>query len=426
MRSRATAWGCLGFGALSLACAVPCLAAGAWLTESGGADTAMAGAGRSALSLDAASQVANPAALALLPRSTVTAAAMPLVLDTGFRGSAATPGTAGDRSGLQSLGGLYGAHVDGGLVYGLSAYSYFGLGFELGDQWVGRRAMDRAALVTFNVAPAVGFRVSDRLSVGASVAAQWAHYDYALAAASDAAWFGPPAGLPDGRVEIEGSSWEPGGQLGLLYSASEQLRVGLDWTAPVHHSFGTNLDTQDLHPVLEGLLPAESDVELRATVPQQLAFGLAHGTREGRVVSFGLTWQDWSAMGDATVRLPGMVSDVFPGGLRDTWGASLGFRQPVGHDWVLSAGLAYESDPALTEGVPVYFPVTEQWRIAAGAERRISEDCRLRVALSVMDEGSVKLMPMSPPLPLPGIPQLTGSYTGSRVALLAVAVDYDL
>mgnify|MGYP003406502873 FL=1 len=45
----------------------PCRAAGAWLTEAGGTDMGMAGAGRAAMSQDAAALAANPAAIGGLP-----------------------------------------------------------------------------------------------------------------------------------------------------------------------------------------------------------------------------------------------------------------------------------------------------------------------------------------------------------------------
>src|SRR5262245_35795067 len=119
--------GCAPTLAVLLLCDAPAFAAGGWFSENGGADTGMAGAGRAALALDAASQVANPAALAMLPRSSITIAALPLSVDTGFDGRGATSDTASDRSGMQYTGGLYGALEAGRFSYGLAAYSYLGL-----------------------------------------------------------------------------------------------------------------------------------------------------------------------------------------------------------------------------------------------------------------------------------------------------------
>jgi len=425
-RPGATRWLCTGLAPLLLAGSVPALGAGAWLTESGGADTGMAGAGRAALVLDAASQVANPASLARLPRSSVTVAVMPASVDTQFNGSAATAGAAGDLSGAPALGGLYAAQVDERIAFGVAAYSYFGLGFEMGDAWAGSRALDQVSFLTFNIAPAAALRLNDRLSAGAALDLQWARYDFALDVAGDAPWYGPPSGLDDGHIELDDSSLALGGQLGLLYHASERSQIGLSWTAPVRHSFGANVHARGLHPTLQAMLPPDDSLALRTTVPQQLALGVAREMPGGGVVSLGLDWQDWSAMGDTTFRMPQRESDVFPDGLRDTWGASIGVRQPVNERWTLSAGLGYESDPVPTAGVPVYFPVSEQWRVAAGAERSLGNDARLRLMLSLMAEGSAQVLDTPPPLPLPGIPSLSGSWKDSRAVLLGLALDFDL
>ena len=56
------AWFTLG----SMLVANPCWAAGPWITDTGGADMGMAGAGRASLALDAASLAVNPAALGKL------------------------------------------------------------------------------------------------------------------------------------------------------------------------------------------------------------------------------------------------------------------------------------------------------------------------------------------------------------------------
>src|SRR5262249_23682141 len=153
--------------------------------------------------------------------------------DTTFNGEGATPDTAQDRSGTQLTGGLFGAHVAGRLAYGLAAYGYMGLGFDFGDDWSGRRALERSSLLSFNIATALPDRVSAELTLGGSIAGQWSGYDFALSTASDAALLGPPAGLPDGRLSIDGDSWQPGGQLGLMYRPRADLSLGLAWTAPV-------------------------------------------------------------------------------------------------------------------------------------------------------------------------------------------------
>ena len=412
----------VGFALIGLA--TPCLGAGPWLAEAGGSDMGMAGAGRAAISLDAAALAANPAAMGGLAGSTVTAAVMPLELDFEFQGSAVTPAAASNREGVAVIPALFAVRRAGRMTYGIGAYSYFGLAFDAGNEWAGRRVIEQAGIATFNVAPAVAWQATDRLAVGAAVAAQWIEPTARLAVANDATFYGPPTGLPDGQLELSGQSWGTGGQLGLTYTLAPGATIGLAWTAPVDHTIAFDIAARDLHPILATLLPPDGAAKLDLTLPQQALLGLAYPAGDSTMLAVGLSWQDWSEFGAAQLRLPGTSSPMIASGLNDTWGASIGVRRRFSDHWAASAGIGYESDPATAGGVPTYFPVAEQWRIAAGAEHSCNAAWRLRVELSVVLQGTADVVQLTHPLPLPGIPPLTGAYQDTRVYLLAVAADF--
>jgi long-chain fatty acid transport protein len=407
-------------------CGAPCWGAAAWLAEDGGSTMGMAGAGRAALSLDAAALAANPAALGELPASTVTAMVMPVDLDFEFRGSDATPAQATNHEGVTVVPGIHAVRRDDRLSYGLGVYSYLGLSFDAGNDWSGRRIIEHAGLGTLNIAPALSYEVSERLALGASVAAQLARPEARLAVASDAMFYGPPSGMPDGQLRLRGDSWAAGGQLGLLYRATDAVQIGLAWQAPVDHSVPLDLQGQGLHPVLSAMLPPDGAAKLEFELPQQLLFGVSHQSRDGTVLAAGLWWQDWSSFGNMDLRLAGQATPMFPGGLRDAWGASVGVRRPLGEKWQVAAGLAYDSNPAPDAGVPAYFPTAEQWRLAAGAQRTINEQLQLRLEMSVARQGDAKVVQTTYPLPLPGIAPLAGTYTDTRVYMVAVAADFTL
>lgn len=384
---------------------------------------AMAGAGRAALALDAASLAANPAAIAELP-STATAAALLLDLEYEFRGSAGRPVRASNEQGMTAIPAAFLVGRGDSLSYGLAAYSYFGLSFDSGTDWGGRRAVERVGFATFNVGPAVAWNASDRLTLGALVAGQWASPQLAVSVSNNASFYGPPSGLPDGRLELSGDDWALAGQLGLLYEPSPGTRLGLSWTAAVDYDMPLDVDARHVHPVLGAVLPADGVARLDLTLPQQLLLGVAHEPGAGTLVAIGLSWQDWSVLGDAKQKLPGAAIPVFPQGLQDTWGISLGVRHRWREDWVLSSGIGYESSPSTDAGVPVYFPAAEQWKIAAGLEHQVNASLRLRGSVSVVLQGDATVDQTTHPLPLPGIPVLTGRYEDTRVFLLGLAADF--
>ncbi len=414
----------IGLAAILLAS--PCWGAGPWLAETGGADMGMAGAGRAAMSLDAASLAANPAALAGLSGTTMTAAAMPFRLDYEFLGSDDTPATATNHEGVSVVPALFAVHQADRLAYGIGVYSYFGLALDSGNQWAGRRVIEQAGIATLNIAPGVAWEATDRLTLGVSVAAQLMDPMARVAVANDATFYGPPVGLPDGQLELSGQSWAVGGQLGLTYALTARSKLGLAWTAPVDHTVAFDVSAQDLHPVLATLLPPDDDATIDITLPQQLLLGFAHQANDDTTLALGLSWQDWSVFGESKMKLPGYSSPLLANGLQDTWGAAIGVRRAFGNDWAASTGVSYESNPATAGGTAAYFPVAEQWRIAAGAERSVNEACRLRAELSVVLQGNAEVVQLTHPLPLPGIPPLTGTYADTRVYMLAIAADFTL
>jgi long-chain fatty acid transport protein len=410
--------------AVLIICTGRAFAAAAWLTEAGGTDMGMAGAGRGALAVDAAALAANPAAIGALAESTVTVAALPLALDLSFNGDGDTPGHASDKGGVVPLGSAFAAYRADRLTLGFGVYSYLGLSFDLGDEWVGARVIEKVGFRSMNFAPAVAWRLTDSVQAGATVAAQYADIDAAVAVSNSAAYYGPPVGLPDGRLDMSGHSWAPGGSIGVLFSPSPATRLGVAWTSAVHHSIGMDLTGHGLHPVLATMLPAPGQVAIDFTLPQQLTLSATRQVTPATTLGVTAGWQDWSAFGRAKMALPGPDATLFPDGLRDTWSAALGVRHQVGNGWGLSAGVAYDSDPSASGTVPAYFPTAEQVRVAVGADRRLSETCTLRIALSVVNQDKARVVQDSHPLPLPGIGLLTGDFEPSRVYILGVAADF--
>lgn len=411
---------------VTLLTAGPCWAAGPWIADAGGADMGLAGAGRAALALDAGSLAANPAAAGALPDASVTAAAVMLDLEYEFEGSVGVPVEATNQEGITVLPAAFAVGRAGRLSYGVGAYSYFGLSFDSGAEWGGRRVAERAGVATYNVGPTVAWTIDDRLIVGASVLAQWARPEFRLAVANDALFYGPPAGLQDGQLTLSGDDWAAAVQLGVLIQPRPGLRLGVSWTAPADHSVALDVEAQNVHPILEALLPADGAARLDFTLPQQLMLGVSRDSGHGTLVCAGLNWQDWSALGGAQQKLPGQTTPIFADGLQDTWGASIGVRQDLDGSWAASLGIDYQGSPAPDAGVPAYFPAAEQWKVAAGVEHLVADRARVRGTVSVIVQGEADVVQATHPIPLPGIPQLTGTYDDTRVYVVSLAADFRL
>jgi len=401
-----------------------CEAGGVWISESGGSDMAMAGAGSAALALDGTTLAANPAGIARLPGTVVTLAMLPASLHLEFEGSGSTPGSAHNQSGTALGGSAFAVHSGSQFSWGLGLYSYAGLGADLGDEWVGRRVIEREQIRSFNVAPAIAWRVSDRLQVGATLRAQYTDIDASIAVNNSAAFYGPPAGLPDGHLTLRGHSWSPGGDLGVAYQPRPDVQLGLAWTSAVHHTIELDVTANDLHPVLGAMLQQAGPTSLSFALPQQALMSATWQASPDTLLAGTVRWQDWSVLGQARQTSGFGTSRLFADGLRDTWGASVGVRHRLRDDFSLSAGLGYDSDPSPDGAMPGYFPVASQLRVGLGGDWQPRDDLTIRLALSVVQQGDVHVEQRGHPLPLPGVGPLTGTYPESRLYLAAIAVDY--
>ncbi len=412
-------------GSIAFLFSLRCVAAAAWLSESGGPDMAMASAGRTAIATDATTIGSNPAGMVALNGTAVSMVAMPVRMSLEFQGSGATPGSAVNEQGAMPALSAFAMRQQARWAVGVGAYGNVGLGCDFGSKWSGRRAIEDAQLRSINLVPAVAYRLTDSLDVGASIGAQYADVQAGMAVSNEAIYYGPPLDLADGQLHMKGYSWAPVENLGVVYRPGAGTRIGLAWTSSVTHSMDLEVRASGVHPLLAGMLQQQGPAELDFSLPQQLTFSAARQVSPDTLLAASIGWQQWSRFGHARLDVAGQQAPMFEDGLSDTWSAAVGLRHRLDPRWTLATGIAYDSDPAPASGtMPVYFPMAEQLRLAAGADYRFSDTLLLRVALSVISQGKVRVEQDTYPVPLPGIPNVTGTISGSRVYVLGLTADY--
>jgi long-chain fatty acid transport protein len=187
---------------------------------------------------------------------------------------------------------------------------------------------------------------------------------------------------------------------------------------------GLDVQAHGLHPVLGAMLQQSGPATLDVSFPQQVTFSAARPIGPSTLLAASAGWQQWSKFGDARLRVAGQASPMFEDGLQDTWSVAVGLRQRLTPRWTLAGGVAYDSDPSASGTMPVYFPVAEQLRVAAGADYQYSPSLLLRTSLSLVNQGDIRIAQDSYPVPLPGIPPVNGTIHGSRIYVLGFTADY--
>jgi long-chain fatty acid transport protein len=248
-------------------------AGGLYLYELGNPDVGTAAAGWAARAQDAATVFTNPAGMTRLKKSELLVGGQPVYLQAEFSpdSNTTTSGSDGDASTWLPAGGLYYVHnLMPKLKIGVSAVGYFGLGLEYENNWVGRYYVQEIKLQALGVQPAVAYRVTDWLSLGAGVVALYGVLEEKAAVNN----IGP--NQPDGKLKIEDSDLTYQVNLGVLVEPRKGTRFGLTYLSEGDLEFKDKSDFSNLGPGLEALLRAngllDAEIKVEFNMPQALMF----------------------------------------------------------------------------------------------------------------------------------------------------------
>jgi long-chain fatty acid transport protein len=330
-------------------------------------------AGGAASAEDATTIFFNPAGLTRLSGSQVIVAAHLVMPSAKFHNEGSTY-VLQPRTGVPLLGGnsadagvtravpnFYASfRVSDRLAFGLGVGAPFGLKTEYNDDWVGRYHAINSELITININPAVGYKITDKLSVGAGINAM-----YAKAKLSNAIDFGtldavgafrpfiPPGGLrltpqqSDGFAEVDGDDWAWGYNLGLLYQPIKSTRIGVSYRSRLRHTLEGDVDFSDV-PAGLAPLPVFKDGGAKAnlTLPETLSFSVFHEFNPEWMIMADVTWTNWSVFNELRIKFDNQAQpdSVTTTKWEDSYRYSLGVTYKPG-PWTFRVGLAYDETP---------------------------------------------------------------------------------
>jgi long-subunit fatty acid transport protein len=177
------------FTALSIALAVTIvLAPSVWaggisLYEIATPDVGLASAGYAARANDASTVFKNPAGMNQLNGAQLQGGLQALYGSVSFSPDANTSFRLGPDAGDNAVGWLPGGSLFVTLPLnekwsvGFGSLSYFGLAEDYGNHWVGRYYVQKSALLGMSLMPAVSFKATDWLAIGAGLNAMYGYLD---------------------------------------------------------------------------------------------------------------------------------------------------------------------------------------------------------------------------------------------------------
>jgi long-chain fatty acid transport protein len=334
-------------------------AGGLWLNEYGDLAGGRAAAGAAAGVDDAMTIAYNPASITRLQGNQLFASAGAVVGNMNFdvdyttpRNGTADGGNAGETAVYASSAYVHDFASDKWSA-GIALVPLAGAGFEFDDNWVGRYQATKVDLQVMALSPTIAYRVTDKLSVGASLQATYSNLNLHFAIPRF------NANRPDGNGSINGDDVQPGFTLGTVYELSERTRFGLSYQSELKPKFDGDLKTNPAG------LQVSTDTEL--TLAEYARFSVHQDMDERWSVEFTVGWDNWSSLGhiliDTENRSAGLAT-----GWKDTYHVAWGAQYKLDSDWTLTGGVAYDSNPVSDQNRNAQLPVDKQMRYAVGAQ----------------------------------------------------------
>ena len=357
------------------------------LYEFGTPDVGLASAGYAARAQDASTLFKNPAGMSLLPGSQFQGGMQLTYGSVAFSPDASTTtsgGSGGNAVGALPAGGMFfSQQLSDRFAVGLGTFSYFGLAEKYDDNWVGRYYIQKGVLLGMSVMPAVSFKATDWLSIGAGLNAMYGYMDTEVALRTLAAG--------DGQLKVKDETWGFGADAGILVEPVKGTRIGVSYLSPVKLDFKDTPTFSNLGRLGGALLNNPSQLNLGMTVPQSVMLSGYHELNAKWALMADVGWQNWNQFGkvDVGVDSANPVSLTKSLNYQDTWHGALGAQYHASEQWLLSAGFAYDTSAVSDANRTLSLPMGKGYRIGLGAQWQVSKAVSLGAGYEFMWAGNM-------------------------------------
>lgn len=404
--------------ALSLAVAATIASQGAYasafqLTENSAQGLGRAQGGGPAAPGDCSAVVNNPAAMSDFTTSCVAGIVSAINFSAKFHGTGAdafgqpmTGGNGGDGGDTIPVPSAYYIRpLSDRFALGLGVSVPFGFQTQYDDRWIGRYNSVKTKLQSPAITIAGSWKLSDELSIGASIFAQRTSAEIVQDVDIGALLAKPTGGavLPqeaDGQAGLKGFAWGWGAGLGVLWKPTSADRIGFNLRTQVNNTIdgtATFLVPSNLAPLLNPAFVSGPGKAAFAT-PWYANVGWWHTVNDR--FSFGVTanYTHWSSFKNLQIIYanPAQPSSTEDFSYKSTWFTSIGGDYKLDERWTLRGGLAYDQTPTRDATRDPKVPDNSRVWLSVGAGYQYSENLRFDAAFVHLFVDDAKINDISP------------------------------
>ena len=256
---------------------------------------------------------------------------------------------------------------------GLGIYEKFGLGLTMDGDWYGRYSNVEVDIMTVTVAPTISYKLSDSLSIGASLNVQG--MNVAMKQKIPGSKVSPQLTDPmfDITQEVESDiSLGLGASVGINWDATENLHLAASYTSRVKHDIDGDISYYK-HPVLNAAPVFKNTTgSAELTTPDEVILAASYDFTDKLTLGAAVTYTSWSVFDELVIEYDSLAAVGAPSvtatkNWKDTVRFAFGGSYQVNENWVLRASYTYDDSP-LNKSHPDYLvPAHDRHIFAVGA-----------------------------------------------------------
>jgi long-chain fatty acid transport protein len=276
---------------------------------------------------------------------------------------------------------------------GLGVTAPFGLANEYKDGWFGRYDALETELSVIDVAPVVGFKINDKLSIGGGINIQKA--DAKLTSAAS-------AGVTEGVSKLKGDDVSVGWNVGIQYSPWESTTFGASYRSAIGHELEGRMSAT-------GTTVADFNVAGKAALdlPDIAIVGVSHDMNEKLTLQGQLSWYGWnkfeditaitdesfSILGGAITKAPGDIVSSVKQNYQTTLALSVGAEYDYDDNWTFRGGAQYDPTPTTDLYRTSRTPDGDRVWLSAGTTYKFNDKLTLDLAATYVwiDEQNINV-----------------------------------
>ena len=353
---------CAGIAAITIG-ATPAIAGGIYLTEIGSPySLGTASSGNVTNYTVADSAWTNPAGMTRIEGTEMLAGLQVLIPTIEFESSLAEAGgndggNAGSVAAIPSF--FYVRPLNERWRFGLSFVAPFGGGFDFGEDFVGRYAVEEIVLQGVALSPSFGYQINDKVSIGFGVSITYSLMEMDVAINQSA------VGAPDGKAKLEDAT-DIGNQpfVGLQWQYSDDGMFGLVYRGEMEVDLEGDLRITNL---ALPLVP-QSTFNMAWDNPQLLEIGIRHRLSDAWTLTVNANWEDWSTFSQNVLTineaLMGPLAITTDRNWKDTYKFGIGAIRELSNGTIFAFGAAYDTSPVDDADRTIDLPSDEQIRLS--------------------------------------------------------------